>query len=88
MDTQTALTMVHPDDVAVLQAATIRSLESVTAEAEYRQRTKAGEWIWVSNRMAVVNDECGRPWYRTSSIRDITERTGAAEAPQEREDGF
>jgi PAS domain S-box-containing protein len=66
MDNKTALTMIHPDDVPVLRDAMARSEDTGKAEAEYRQRSKNGDYIWVSNRMSVVEDGSGRPLYRTS----------------------
>jgi PAS domain S-box-containing protein len=73
MDGQTALTMVHPDDLTILQTARAQALETGQAEAEYRQRHKNGDWVWVSNLMLVVKDSTGRPLFRSSNIRDITE---------------
>jgi PAS domain S-box-containing protein len=83
MDRQTALAMVHPDDVPVIQSAQARSEETGRAEAEYRQRARNGDYVWVSNRMSVVKDSSGRPWYRTNSIRDISERKRTEEALRE-----
>jgi PAS domain S-box-containing protein len=53
MDNATALAMIHPDDLPVLLAAMARSEETGAAEAEYRQRTRSGAFIWVSDRMSV-----------------------------------
>ncbi len=83
MTREEALTMVHPDDIPVLREAQVRSRESGDAEAEYRQRTKDGRYVWVSNRMSVVRDEAGRPSYRINSIRDITLRKRDEEALRE-----
>ncbi|MDO8578073.1 MAG: PAS domain S-box protein, partial [Dehalococcoidales bacterium] len=74
IDNQTAMAMVYSDDLPVLQAALARSLESGEAEAEYRERHKNGNWVWVSNHMSVSKDSSGKPLYRSSNIRDITER--------------
>jgi PAS domain S-box-containing protein len=74
MDAKTALEMIHPDDVTVLQEATERTSELGYAEAEYRQRHKNGEYIWVSNNMSIQKDNSGKSIYRISSIRDITNR--------------
>jgi len=74
IDNQTATALVYSDDLPVLQAALARSLESGVAEAEYRQRHKNGNWVWVSNHMSVSKDSSGKPLYRSSNGRDITER--------------
>ena len=79
MDAKTAFAMIHPDDVTVLQEATARSNEVGYAEAEYRQRHKNGEYIWVSNNISVQKDNSGKPVYRISNIRDITDRKKAEE---------
>ena len=73
-DAETALSMVHPADVPAFLAALARMEETGEAEAEYRQRTKAGEYRWISNRLFLTRDEAGRPLYREGTIRDITER--------------
>ncbi len=79
MDAKTALEMVHPDDVTVLQEAIARSIEVDYTEAEYRQRHKNGKYIWVSNNISVQKDNSGKPIYRISNIRDITDRKKAEE---------
>ena len=77
VDDQTAQAMVHPEDLPAVQAAWVRAEETGQAEVEYRQRTKSGEYIWISNRMSVTKDSAGRPSYRTSNLRDMTERKRA-----------
>ena len=88
MDNKTTLKMIHPDDVPVLRDAIARSEKTGRANAEYRQRSKNGDYIWISNRISVVEDSSGRPLYRTSSIRDITERKRAEEALRESEEKY
>ena len=66
--------MVHPDDVPIMLAA-IKHLEKTgEATAEYRQKHKNGNYIWLSNRMSIIRDDKGSPIYRYGNIRDITER--------------
>jgi signal transduction histidine kinase len=50
------------------------------AEIEYRQRTKSGDYRWVSNRASLTRDSAGRALYRNGNIRDITEHKRAQEA--------
>jgi PAS domain S-box-containing protein len=77
LDVETALTMVHPDDVPGMRAALAR-LESLgEAHAEYRQRPENGDYRWLSNHMSLVKESSGRPLYRSGSIRDITEQKQA-----------
>lgn len=85
---ETALTMIHPDDYQVFEAA-LNAVEATgTAKAEYRQRTKDGRWVWVSNYMSVIRDESGQPQCIVSNSRDVTERKKTEEALQESEERF
>ena len=65
--------MIHPEDLPFMQAAIEHLEESANAEAEYRQRTKNGDYRWFSNHMNLVKDSTGRPLYRDGNVRDITE---------------
>jgi len=87
-DSEAALAMVHPDDRPVLQAAIARLHETGSAEAEYRQLTRSGEYRWLSNAMSLTTDEAGQPLYRNGNIRDITERWRADEALRESDRRF
>ena len=69
-----AIKRVHPDDMPKLLEAEDLSMKIGEAEAEYRQRKKNGEYIWVSNHMSITKDSTGRPLFRNFSLRDITER--------------
>jgi PAS domain S-box-containing protein len=72
-----SLSMIHPDDLPAFRAM-IEEVDMVgRGEAVYRQRTKDGEYRWISNRMALLRDEAGAPCYRIGSIRDITRRKEA-----------
>jgi PAS domain S-box-containing protein len=88
MDLNTALTMVHPDDMPVMREARKHAEATGAAEAEYRQRTKQGDYIWISNRMSVVRDAGGRPLYRYSNLRDITANKKDEAARRESEERF
>ncbi len=88
MDVKSMLEMVHPEDRAVLVAAARNVERSGKAEAEYRQRTKSGEYRWMSNQMALANAVEGGPAYRFGNIRDITEGKRSEEALRESEERF
>ena len=83
MDPGTAMAIVHPDDLAAVQAS-LETLERAgSIDLEYRVRNKDGEYRWISNILSVMNDSSGRPQYRIGSARDITDRKRAEEAFRE-----
>jgi PAS domain S-box-containing protein len=71
---------IHPDDLPAVQSAWARLGETGREDAEYRQRSKSGDYRWISNHMSLVRDSAGRPLYRDGNLRDITERKRAEEA--------
>ena len=77
MDVETSQAMIHPDDAPAMRAAVARLETTGTADVEYRQRAKNGDYRWLSNHMSVVKDGSGRPLYRNGNIRDITEQKQA-----------
>lgn len=79
LDVKAAMEMVHPEDIPIMQEALAHAEKTGLAEAEYRQKTKAGGYIWMSNRMSVIRDAAGKSLYRDGIIRDITERKNAEE---------
>ena len=74
MDIQTVMSLIHPDDLPVVQAAYARLEETGISDVEYRLRTKKGDYCWVSNRSSMLRDKAGRPLYRSGNVSDITER--------------
>lgn len=79
MDHKTVLSMIHPDDLPVFREK-VESLKSgESLHVEYRQRTKNGDYRWISNNMSVQADEKGKPLYRNCNLRDITNRKEAEE---------
>jgi PAS domain S-box-containing protein len=82
-DIETAIAMIHPDDVPMLRAILVRLDETGKEEIEYRQRTECGNYRWNSNRTSLVRDSAGRSLYRDGNIHDITERKRSEEALQE-----
>ncbi len=74
LDTDHSLNMIHPDDIVDMQTAIKRLEQKGKIEIEYRQRTKKGEYRWISNKMNLIRDDVGKPLYRDGNIRDITMR--------------
>jgi len=74
--TQTLKFFSHPDDTAVILAATRQMQAQGVAQADFRVRTKDGRWLWLSSRMKMNAD--GRVM---SVLRDVTgERERQVEA--------
>lgn len=71
---QEGLGQVHPDDVQVLHGLPDRSDRDVHLDLEYRQRTRSGDYRWLSNHVTQVHGRDGQPLYRYGNLRDITER--------------
>ncbi|WP_417067248.1 response regulator [Niveibacterium terrae] len=70
-------TMVHPDDRAMAEAGVRDLISGKRSEylAEYRLRTKRGDWKWIQVRgKAVLRDPDGRALRVLGTLRDITER--------------
>ena len=70
----------HPDDLAPTQAAISRAIETDTPyEAEYRLRTREGEWRWFRARGATQRDPSGRAVRMAGAISDITQARASEE---------
>jgi PAS domain S-box-containing protein len=82
-DIETALAMVHQDDLPSMRAG-LASLEKTgKVYIEYRQLTKSGDYSWISNHISLIRDNSNRPLYRDGSIRDITEQKQAEDILRE-----
>jgi len=75
--------LLHPDD----RESTLRTLGRCLAgktdgyNAEFRLRTKAGDWLWIESRGCVVErDPAGNPLGLVGTHTDITERKKAEDA--------
>ena len=64
--------MVHPADVPGVLAAIDQLEKTGEATAEYRQKHKNGDYVWLSNHMSIAKDEKGSPIYRYGNIRNVT----------------
>jgi protein-histidine pros-kinase len=80
---------VHPEDVGAVEAAMDRMENGTVSDcrSEYRLRTRAGNWKWVSDTSAVVaRDIDGVPLRIVGTIHDITVRKETEQALQEARD--
>ena len=77
MDVETSQAMIHPDDAPAMRDAVARLETTGTADVEYRQKAKDGDYRWLSNHMSLVKERSGRPLYRNGNIRDVTEQKQA-----------
>jgi len=75
-DLENWLTNIHPDDIGAVKAALNAAQASgETANAEYRRRTRAGDWIWISSVGRVIErDAEGHPVKMSGIHTDISER--------------
>jgi two-component system, sensor histidine kinase and response regulator len=72
---QTMRGLVHPDDLPGQQAAFERCIESAGVyDAEFRVRTKSGEYRWFRSRGICDTDDNGKPTRVSGALQDITER--------------
>lgn len=75
--------LIHPDDLPGVRARLEAHLEGLTSvyEAEYRLRTRRGEWRWVHDRGRVIERDAGRrPLRMTGMQTDVTDRKEAEAA--------
>ena len=87
---ETSMTLVHPDDRALLEEAMRRYLAGQTSEfeVENRARHKDGSYRWVLSRGVAVRDAGGKPIRFVGSAVDITDRKRAEAALRESERRF
>ncbi len=71
--------IIHPDDAPAMEA-TQRALAAGQdrATSVYRARHKAGHWVWLESRAALVRDASGQPSELVSIVRDVTAAREAA----------
>jgi len=86
------VSIIHPDDLPVLQAQWAASLASgVLFEIEHRLLHHSGEYRWVLNRALPVRDEAGRIIRWMGTVTDMHDQKLAAEelrAANARKDEF
>lgn len=68
---------IHPNDIPIVQKAIAEYFISIRPffRAEYRIRTKAGSWLWILDRGAVIErDAQGNPLRMAGIKKNITQR--------------
>jgi PAS domain S-box-containing protein len=83
--------LVHPDDLQRVREVLEQALrgERQQYEAEYRLKTRDGEWKWVLSRGRVISrDQHGQALRMIGSISDTTARMRAEEALRQSERRF
>jgi PAS domain S-box-containing protein len=73
LDPVRSLEMVHPHFRQVLMEAKINSEKYGESKSEYLQKTKYGDYRWLSNHMTISRDSEGNPQFRYGNIWDITD---------------
>jgi PAS domain S-box-containing protein len=79
--------LLHPDDRERVLAEDIRT--DITEEpfsVEYRQFTRDGRIIWLSDEAILVRDEMGRPLYWQGVVHDITDQKRIEDALRQSEE--
>ena len=71
---------VHPDDLAVVEAAAVQLFRKGQHTLRYRFRKQDGSWCWVNDEQRLVRDQDGQPEEVVGSWTDITERMAVEEA--------
>ena len=82
---------VHPDDWEKVSEILNGHLSGRLPfyEAEYRMRSKSGEWKWIHARGKVVEyDKEGKPHRMTGTMHDVTERKKAQEEQRKSEEKY
>jgi PAS domain S-box-containing protein len=81
---RSAMDLVHPDDVKVVEGAILALLRTgVSPEYEFRIKSKSGEWRWMTPSDSVNYDGTGKVIGFNGIIRDIDDRKRAEIAAQE-----
>jgi PAS domain S-box-containing protein len=88
MSNAEVLSLVHPDDLAILKTELARINENGKGISEYRFKSKNGKYIWWSNQIVITRDKDGKPLYRDGFVRDITERKEAEDMGRQYSDSL
>ena len=87
---ETYLSLIHPDDLAEVQSAITRSLETDGEDyfVEHRLLRRSGEVRWVEGRGRVYRDPTRKPLRMTGTVVDITDRKRTERSLRERDERF
>lgn len=80
--------LVHPDDLATVQAARDHLVDGLRFPAPFRLARRDGEHRWVSASIREVRDDAARLMGRVISVRDVHEETLARQALEASESMF
>ncbi len=58
-DLETVMAMIHPDDIPAFHKGQALAEETGSALLEYRQKTKSGDYRWISNHLIIIRDTSG-----------------------------
>lgn len=87
---ETYLSLIHPDDLAQVQSAIARSLESGGEDyfVEHRLLHQSGEVRWLEGRGRVYRGPSGKPVRMIGTVVDITDRKHTEQSLRERDEIF
>ncbi len=70
------MNFIHPEDLSMVESDVKRSIDDRSKfYHDFRMRTKTGEWLWVSIRGRIVeNDSEGKPVRAVGTFSDITQQ--------------
>jgi PAS domain S-box-containing protein len=71
---------VHPDDLAAVEAKSVRLFKKGHHTVEYRFLKKDGAFCWVNDEQQLIRDKDGQPLEVVGSWSDVTARKEAEEA--------
>lgn len=72
MDINELSSLVHPDDISIIQKSIQQLQECGKTELEYRQKNKNGEYQWFSSNISLIEEKSSGNFYHYGNTRDIT----------------
>ena len=87
LDLESFATLIHPDDIPLVQEKFEEHVFGLSQQfiAEYRLRTRSGEWLWIGSRGKITEFEDGQPLRFLGSHTDISDRKRIESALQWRD---
>jgi PAS domain S-box-containing protein len=77
------LTLVHPEDREMAEAASRAVIAQGSGSVTYRWITKGGATLWVTNQMVAIRDDAGQPVGMRGITMDVTDLHAAETAREE-----